>query len=308
MQKSHEAFRSIGEVSRLVGVATHVLRYWETQFPQLAPVKRADGRRYYRPDDVRLAAGLVAVLREDGMTIRGARRLIAADKGTGLRTRGAARLGPDWQPGAEAQTAASPGGATDAGTQPAKAAPGPATTPASGPVSAAASAPAPALPSASAFSADLALASAPAPVAARPPASAPSSTPAAVPAPVPAVLAPSPPAPAALRAEPPLSPDGAEGHSPPSSIPPAVTAPHPAPFMAEIPPSQALDAAPPAPPEPVAGIPVPPAAAVPDAAGDSDWLGRLARTAARLRAFGGPLPDPARDLAAALRTGHPAGR
>ncbi|RQP06942.1 MAG: MerR family transcriptional regulator [Paracoccus sp. BP8] len=93
MSKSPDAFRSIGEVSRLVGVAPHVLRYWESQFTQLAPVKRADGRRYYRPDDVRLAAGLCQVLREEGLSIRGAKRLIAADRGTALREIGAARLG-----------------------------------------------------------------------------------------------------------------------------------------------------------------------------------------------------------------------
>lgn len=93
MVKSPDAFRSIGEVSRLIGVAPHVLRYWEGQFSQLAPVKRADGRRYYRPDDVRLAAGLCQVLREEGLSIRGAKRLISADRGAGLRAIGAARLG-----------------------------------------------------------------------------------------------------------------------------------------------------------------------------------------------------------------------
>ncbi|WP_134725569.1 MerR family transcriptional regulator [Paracoccus luteus] len=92
MAKSPQAFRTIGEVARAVGVATHVLRYWETQFPQLAPVKRADGRRYYRPEDVQLAAGLCEVLREEGLTIRGARRLIAPDRGAALRARGALRL------------------------------------------------------------------------------------------------------------------------------------------------------------------------------------------------------------------------
>ncbi|KGJ04943.1 DNA-binding transcriptional regulator, MerR family [Paracoccus halophilus] len=92
MNKSPDAFRSIGEVSRLVGVAPHVLRYWETQFSQLSPVKRADGRRYYRPDDVRLAAGLCQVLREEGLSIRGAKRLISADRGAGLRKIGMARL------------------------------------------------------------------------------------------------------------------------------------------------------------------------------------------------------------------------
>lgn len=94
MQKRADAYRSIGEAARLVGVATHVLRYWETQFPQLKPLRRPDGRRYYRLDDVRLAAGLAAVLREDGLTTRGAARLIAEDGGAGLRARGAARL-PD---------------------------------------------------------------------------------------------------------------------------------------------------------------------------------------------------------------------
>lgn len=90
--KSPQAFRSIGEVARLVGVATHVLRYWETQFPALAPVRRPDGRRYYRPDDLLLAAGLCEVMREEGLTIRGAQRLIALDKGAALRERGRLRL------------------------------------------------------------------------------------------------------------------------------------------------------------------------------------------------------------------------
>lgn len=92
MQKGDDAFRSIGEVARQIGVAAHVLRYWETQFPQLKPMKRPDGRRYYRPDDIRLAAGLFEVLRDDGMTIRGARKLIAADKGETIRARGERRL------------------------------------------------------------------------------------------------------------------------------------------------------------------------------------------------------------------------
>lgn len=96
MRKATEAFRSIGEVARLVGVATHVLRYWEGQFPALSPVKRADGRRYYRPDDVRLAAGLYQVLREDGLTLRGARKLISKDKGAALRVLGGQRLGGEW--------------------------------------------------------------------------------------------------------------------------------------------------------------------------------------------------------------------
>lgn len=93
MDKSPDAFRSIGEVSRLVGVAPHVLRYWETQFSQLSPVKRGDGRRYYRPDDVRLVAGLCQVMREEGLSIRGAKRLITSDRGASVRRIGASRLG-----------------------------------------------------------------------------------------------------------------------------------------------------------------------------------------------------------------------
>ncbi|WCR10111.1 MerR family transcriptional regulator [Paracoccus stylophorae] len=92
MKKGADAFRSIGEVAKLIGVAPHVLRYWETQFPQLRPMKRPDGRRYYRPDDVRLAAGLCEVLRDDGLTIRGAKKLLARDRGETIRARGAARI------------------------------------------------------------------------------------------------------------------------------------------------------------------------------------------------------------------------
>ncbi|WP_304614841.1 MerR family transcriptional regulator, partial [Paracoccus sp. (in: a-proteobacteria)] len=63
MAKGAEAFRSIGEVATLIGVAPHVLRYWETQFSALKPMKRPDGRRYYRPADVEMAAGICALLR-----------------------------------------------------------------------------------------------------------------------------------------------------------------------------------------------------------------------------------------------------
>lgn len=92
MQKRAEAFRSIGEVAKMIGVATHVLRYWETQFSQLKPMKRPDGRRYYRPDDVHLAAGLHELLREEGLTIRGAKKQIAKDRGEAVRALGAAKL------------------------------------------------------------------------------------------------------------------------------------------------------------------------------------------------------------------------
>ena len=92
MAKSAEAFRSIGEVAKLIGVAPHVLRYWETQFTLLRPMKRGDGRRYYRPADVALIAGLCELLRDQGLTIRGARKLLTDDKGASVRRLGAERL------------------------------------------------------------------------------------------------------------------------------------------------------------------------------------------------------------------------
>ncbi|MBM3604017.1 MAG: MerR family transcriptional regulator [Alphaproteobacteria bacterium] len=105
MAKSAEAFRSIGEVAKLINVAPHVLRYWETQFTQLRPMKRPDGRRYYRPADLALAAGICELLRDDGLTIRGARKLIALDRGETVRNRGLARLAQIPEP--EAQVALS---------------------------------------------------------------------------------------------------------------------------------------------------------------------------------------------------------
>ena len=93
MKKAADAFRSIGEVSQLVGVAPHVLRYWEAQFPLFSPVKRRDGRRYYRPDDIRMAAGLCETLREEGTPIKLVKKQMAQDRGAALKARGAARLG-----------------------------------------------------------------------------------------------------------------------------------------------------------------------------------------------------------------------
>lgn len=92
MRKGQDAYRSIGETARLIGVATHVLRYWETQFPQLNPIRRPDGRRYYRPDDVRLAAALAKILHDEGMTTRGAARLIQRDGIAAIRALGTERL------------------------------------------------------------------------------------------------------------------------------------------------------------------------------------------------------------------------
>lgn len=75
-QKSPEAFRTISEVADWLGVPTHVLRFWESRFSQVKPVKRAGGRRYYRPSDMELLGGIRKLLHEDGMTIRGVQKLL----------------------------------------------------------------------------------------------------------------------------------------------------------------------------------------------------------------------------------------
>src|SRR5687768_12645109 len=74
--KSGEAFRTIGELASELGVPQHILRYWETRFPQLRPLQRAGNRRYYRPDDVALARRIHKLLNEDGFTIRGVQQLL----------------------------------------------------------------------------------------------------------------------------------------------------------------------------------------------------------------------------------------
>ena len=74
--KAPEAFRTISEVSDLLDTPPHVLRFWESKFAQLKPVKRAGGRRYYRPADVALLAGIRRLLHDDGMTIRGVQKLL----------------------------------------------------------------------------------------------------------------------------------------------------------------------------------------------------------------------------------------
>ena len=76
MGKSAEAFRTISEVAEWLGIPTHVLRFWESKFTQIKPVKRAGGRRYYRPNDMLLIGGIRKLLHEDGMTIKGAQKVL----------------------------------------------------------------------------------------------------------------------------------------------------------------------------------------------------------------------------------------
>lgn len=95
--KSAEAFRTISEVANELDVPQHVLRFWESRFTQIKPVKRAGGRRYYRPDDVDLLKGIRALLYNDGFTIKGVQKVL---KDRGLRH--VAEIGRGGTPGAPA--------------------------------------------------------------------------------------------------------------------------------------------------------------------------------------------------------------
>jgi DNA-binding transcriptional MerR regulator len=88
LRKSDLAFRTIGELAADLGVPQHILRYWETRFPQLKPLQRAGNRRYYRPDDVALAKRIHRLLNQEGYTIRGVQQLLR--KGDGDAGAGAA--------------------------------------------------------------------------------------------------------------------------------------------------------------------------------------------------------------------------
>jgi len=93
-EKAPDAFRTIGELSADLGVAQHILRYWETKFPQLKPLQRAGNRRYYRPADVALAKRIHRLLNEEGYTVKGVQKL--------LRSKDAPVASPERQPLPEA--------------------------------------------------------------------------------------------------------------------------------------------------------------------------------------------------------------
>ena len=75
-EKEPGALLTIGELSQQLGVAQHILRYWETRFPQLKPMQRAGNRRYYRPADVELAQRINRLLNHEGYTVRGVQKLL----------------------------------------------------------------------------------------------------------------------------------------------------------------------------------------------------------------------------------------
>jgi DNA-binding transcriptional MerR regulator len=92
LDKAPDAFRTISEVADEIDVPQHVLRFWESRFTQIKPMKRGGGRRYYRPDDVDLLRGVRHLLYGEGYTIRGVQRI--------LRDEGAAFVQKVWRPGA----------------------------------------------------------------------------------------------------------------------------------------------------------------------------------------------------------------
>ncbi len=82
--KSADAFRTIGEAASELGLKTHVLRFWETKFDNLRPMKRPDGRRYYRPDDMETLRQLQNLLHVQGLTIRGAIKALEEQPGAAV--------------------------------------------------------------------------------------------------------------------------------------------------------------------------------------------------------------------------------
>jgi DNA-binding transcriptional MerR regulator len=80
--KAGAAFRTIGDLSRETGLPQHILRYWETRFPQLRPLQRAGNRRYYRAEDAVLVRRIDTLLNREGYTVRGVQQLLAAEKTT----------------------------------------------------------------------------------------------------------------------------------------------------------------------------------------------------------------------------------
>jgi DNA-binding transcriptional MerR regulator len=79
--KSDSAFRTISEAAKELGLQQHVLRFWESKFPQIQPLKRAGGRRYYRPEDIDFLARIRTLLHDQGFTIKGVQKLLDQNKG-----------------------------------------------------------------------------------------------------------------------------------------------------------------------------------------------------------------------------------
>ncbi len=110
VEKSPDAFRTISEAAEELGVPQHVLRFWETRFAQIKPMKRAGGRRYYRPADVDLLKGISGLLYKEGYTIRGVQKILKEEGPSHLVALGRGSVKPG-SAGHEPGSAASPASA-----------------------------------------------------------------------------------------------------------------------------------------------------------------------------------------------------
>ncbi len=97
-EKDPGAFKTIGELSAELGIAQHILRYWESKFPQLRPLQRAGNRRYYRPADVTLARQIHRLLSNEGYTVRGVQKLLRDRPDDGAAQAPAPTPAPEAQP------------------------------------------------------------------------------------------------------------------------------------------------------------------------------------------------------------------
>jgi DNA-binding transcriptional MerR regulator len=143
MDKSPDAFRTISEVAEVLETPAHVLRFWESRFPQIRPVKRAGGRRYYRPSDIALLTGIKRLLHDEGLTIRGVQKIL---RDHGVRQVSGLGDDPASLDALVASTLEVPGTRDATGAGPAADPPDAGPAPAMEPAPAAASAPDPAAP------------------------------------------------------------------------------------------------------------------------------------------------------------------
>jgi DNA-binding transcriptional MerR regulator len=105
IEKGPEAYRTIREVADSMDLPQHVLRFWETRFPQIRPLKRAGGRRYYRPDDIERLRLIRRLLYDEGYTIKGVQKLFKEQGVQALSNAAQAHAGASAEPGGAAESA-----------------------------------------------------------------------------------------------------------------------------------------------------------------------------------------------------------
>lgn len=111
IEKGPEAYRTIREVADSMDLPQHVLRFWETRFPQIRPLKRAGGRRYYRPEDIERLRLIRRLLYDEGYTIKGVQKLFKEQGVQALSSAAQAHAGPSAEPAGGAELAGSAKGA-----------------------------------------------------------------------------------------------------------------------------------------------------------------------------------------------------